>query len=971
MSNTVPHAKHHIQDGTSQEERMPDMLSPGYISIDERSQKELLDFAKALAGRMYYYNESNTQEGTWQDFLDDTVAGSSPQKALLLAFLKLFAYVQQDLNTLTGRHLDFYYNDVLRLKKKAATPDRLHVFFELAKNTKSHLLKAGTLLEAGKDKSGATIHYTTEKDIVINKATIGSLKTLFIEKSGGVTQHIYAAPMANTLNGLGTPFEKEEDIQWPTFGDPSTGKKASLGVAIATPLLLLREGVRTIDMVFTFGGTLPAAVNALVMANTFEVQLTGAKGWLQATVTNYTGTETLNANTQMGLSVQLNATQAAVTAYDSTLHTGNFEATAGWPLAKIILKDHSSYDLFNIPLQRITINVAVTGVSDLILQNDQGVLDTSQPMLPFGPQPVIGSSFYIGSSEAFQKKLNNLTVHMEWLDAPGNFNTHYSGYGAVAANGSNFQAELSLLHKKSWLTSPAPLDPHFELFVDNTGKLLTVPAYTGYTHEPDPQVITAYDQTVQTGFIKLELTAPTTPFNAFGHAMYPNLHTVQAIGLANATPNAQLPNAPYTPTIKSLRLDYTATQTIDFSTYASNNLAKLFHIRPFGNHTYQSGTPSFLLPQYTDEGTLYIGVKDLAPPQQLSILFRPAEGSAAPNNNIKDGAIRWHYLGASQWTGLQNRQVISDTTMGLQASGIVTLDIPGDASSKNSIMPGGVHWLKATVTTKAKDAGKLIALHTQVVTARFTDRGNDPGQTGQLLAAKSVSGLAVRQSAVKRVIQPYPSFGGRVAEQSNAFYTRISERLRHKHRALTAWDYERLVLEQFPDLYSVKCLSNTAGLSTGSEDQPGHVSVAVVPGRIRETAKAPLEPRVNTKTLTAIETYLKQYTSPFVRVSARNHTYEALQFRFKVGFTEGVDQGYYQQFLEEELKQFLAPWAYGGGLRFSNPIYKSAVLDFVEKRPYVNVVIDFIMLHSLQVSKCIPGNSATAISTTPPPYRYR
>ena len=42
---------------------------------------------------------------------------------------------------------------------------------------------------------------------------------------------------------------------------------------------------------------------------------------------------------------------------------------------------------------------------------------------------------------------------------------------------------------------------------------------------------------------------------------------------------------------------------------------------------------------------------------------------------------------------------------------------------------------------------------------------------------------------------------------------RISERLRHKGRAITRFDYERITLEQFPEIWKVKCINHTLGLA--------------------------------------------------------------------------------------------------------------------------------------------------------------
>jgi len=74
------------------------------------------------------------------------------------------------------------------------------------------------------------------------------------------------------------------------------------------------------------------------------------------------------------------------------------------------------------------------------------------------------------------------------------------------------------------------------------------------------------------GFIRLALTRPTeadlsvyaytTPFEAFGHAAFPRRYAYQAVALAltpaTTTPKPGLPNQPYTPTLTSLALDYTA-----------------------------------------------------------------------------------------------------------------------------------------------------------------------------------------------------------------------------------------------------------------------------------------------------------------------------------------------------------------------------------------------------------------------------
>ena len=976
MSNSLHISKYQLRDGASQRLRMPKALQPGYITVDERSREDLISFARTLAAEIRYYNAENQPESNWDIFFTDDIPDSTPHKALFLCFLELFKYAQEHMNTLTERHLDFYYKEVLRLEEKPATPDQAHVLFQLAKNVKSHLLEAGTLMKAGKDKNGNPLHYAIEKDIVLNKTAIGSLKTLFIEKNDNKTQNIFAAPVANSEDGLGISLE-DENPQWEIFGSPEKGEQAAIGFAVASPLLFLKEGERTIEMLLTCQDVLPETITGtqpLDMAEMFEIQLSGQEQWIKSVVSTSgreaTAYRDALTNQQFGLTIAIEALHPPVTAYNAEVLGSHFHTS--YPIMKTLVKDHNHYDLLkNIKLVSATLRVDVTGVKDLVLQNDHGMLDPSRAFLPFGARPSLGAAFYMGSAEVFQKKLDSLALHMIWQDLPEDFTAHYGGYGAITS--ADFTARLNLLYRQSW---SAELSPAYMLF-DNGNEITGIPAMLqaqqiDYQHRQELQSIKKYDNNTQGGFIRLELTGPSAPFKAFGHTRYPHLYTQQAIALSkydiapedpDYNPPA-MPNEPYTPTLKSLSLDYTSTQEIGFQGSGDAVKTQFFHIGPFGHHEW-SPDPDILedspglLPKYTDEGTLYIGLTDLHPPQQLSILFRPAEGSAAPDNNIRQEDIRWSYLSNNNWIPFKAQEILSDTTKAFQDTGIITLNIPRDASLQHSLMSEGLHWLKASVVTGAEGAGKLIALDTQAVIANFTDQSNDPSRLSEALPSGSISKLAERQAAVRSITQPYPSFNGKPAEHSEAFYTRISERLRHKARAVSSWDYERMILEKFPSIYKVKCLNHTSvgteNITAASLATAGCVTLITLPGPEHKNAADPLEPKTSNKTLIAIEEHIQKYTSSFVTVAVKNPRYEQLQLRFEIRFAEGTDQGYHQKLLEEELIRFLSPWAYEDeeDIVFGNEIYKSDILDFVEKRPYVDFVTDFVLYHIFEAT--LPG----------------
>ncbi|MCI5208426.1 MAG: hypothetical protein D3910_06440, partial [Candidatus Electrothrix sp. ATG2] len=105
-----------------------------------------------------------------------------PHFALILTFLKLLERTKQHLNGFTKRHLDFYFQDILRMQKKKAVPDHVNVLIDLARQRESFLLPAGTLLHAGKDSAGKLLTYKTDEDTQLNYARIAELRAVYVDK---------------------------------------------------------------------------------------------------------------------------------------------------------------------------------------------------------------------------------------------------------------------------------------------------------------------------------------------------------------------------------------------------------------------------------------------------------------------------------------------------------------------------------------------------------------------------------------------------------------------------------------------------------------------------------------------------------------------------------------------------------------------------------------------------------------------
>lgn len=361
-----------------------------------------------------------------------------------------------------------------------------------------------------------------------------------------------------------------------------------------------------------------------------------------------------------------------------------------------------------------------------------------------------------------------------------------------------------------------------------------------------------------------------------------------------------------------------------------------FHLHPFG---YAPPESWLLLPTLPGEGALYIGLEVVELPAVVNLLFQVAEGTADPDAGRRP--VCWQYLAADGWrprAGETNAEpfLLADDTDGLNQSGIMRFRLPDDADDRRPEMPPGRYWLRATIDHYRRSVCDLIEVQAQAVQAvrvLESDGADDPGGP---LPPGTVSGLSPRRPEIRAVRQPYSSQCGRSPESDSDFYTRVSERLRHKQRALMGWDVERLLLEAFPDLYKVKCLP--AGWQAGAP--PGAADVVVIPNLRGRLPMDPFQPRLAQARLQEIEAWLQARAPIPAQYRVRNARFVSVKLEVIVQFHPGYDPGYYRRRLSDELAEYLSPWAFDAGadIRFGGQVYPAQLLAFIEHRPYVDFV---------------------------------
>jgi hypothetical protein len=469
------------------------------------------------------------------------------------------------------------------------------------------------------------------------------------------------------------------------------------------------------------------------------------------------------------------------------------------------------------------------------------------------------------------------------------------------------------------------------------------------------------------GFIKLKLTTSNyslpTYIKNVQNSMQPTSVSVSYNSSGNVssytTPAPKLASPAPQLTANGITVTYTAHDSIDF---AANDSDRTFyyHTEPFGLRRMDSALTTdaiTLLPVFNMDnglpqgtgGELWIALQDAFPDEVLSVLFEVSDGSSNP---LKDmNTLYWYYLADNDWLPFSAASVVDDTN-NLTRSGIVTITLPHDITTGGTRADDSFMWIKLAVNHDTDAVCKLIAIQGNAVKAQFMQDLSQGIEYSSELPANIISKPATPIASIKKTQQPYTSFGGRLHETDDRFYIRVSERLRHKHRAVTMWDYERLVLDYFPQIHKTKCINHTGFIpitnsaeSKYSETLPGNVMVVAVPDLTNNPTANLLRPYTSVGLLEEIKQYLQNLISPFVQLHVTNPQFEEVQFDFGVSFYEGFDPVYYTNLLNDEIEQFLTPWAYQSGrdIEFGGKIEKSVVLNFIEERSYVDFVTCFTM----------------------------
>ncbi|MGJ8744938.1 baseplate J/gp47 family protein [Polaribacter sp.] len=1055
------------RSGTGQAQRFVEALDPTNFKLQDFSVEDWILFAYNFAKNVNYFstNDDKKPSGDWEAFFHDfdlentaipdrsTVEyeelknnitevltnykeahNLTPHLTLFICFLQLLEFSKERFNTITKRHLDFYYKSILQVDKLAATPDQVHVLFELARKSSEEQIVTGTALNAQKDAEGNQRIYKTTEELIVNKAKVSDLKTVyngakFTDPKQIVSnpQELRASSVANTLDGLELPL-LEENPYWYPFGYTSAETKyntlenAEIGFAISSPMLNLKEGLRKVAITIGFTSdpdlaTVLEEFTPEVLQDIITIYGSGDEGWigplemiieeevLEASVSIDINTEVEIAdkevekaqekiaaeekmitekltNTQLKLVFQLDRDTDALVNYNQEFLLKKYNTN--FPVVRFMVdvskaEGHTFYRAITQKVvENITVKVDVKDVKNVLLENDFGVLKSAKPFYPFTTQPVKKSNFYINYPEAFSKNWNSIDINLKWKNTPDDFKEWYSAYlqtqrkatqksvfeeqmktinssQLIIESDEDFTAEKAVYHKAAWDIKPDD-QILFSKGLEND-------------FESNIQFLNTEYNIEKSGPLRLSL------HQSFLHQLYPRIY---ALALTSTT-NPPIPNEPYTPLAENISLNYVASESINIKSqvfslkdnsdilpenneaaYSSNRI-KLFQEHPFGQeeeHNYleiikrkrgingkndTKNIETHLLPKYCKGGSLFIGLEDAEASETVSLLIQVLEGSENPlvPSFQENEAVDWAVLCNGKWKDLKE-YIIANNTGNFLSSGIIKISIPAEATKDNTLLPENRIWLRARMHKSYDAVCKVIHIHAQAVEATFENDSNELSHLAEGLPAETIKKLITRIPQVKGLQQPYVSFNGKAEESDLNFYRRISERLRHKNRAITLWDYEHLILQEFTEIYKVKCLNHTSDKSFLAA---GEVTIVVIPDTVNKNVFDIFEPRVSTGVLNKVEAFINQLNSKHVTAKVINPNYEKVKITLQVQFYKGLDKSFYAKKLDEDIIKFLSPWAYDKTkeIAFGITLHRSVLIDYLEKLDYVDFLQNVTM----------------------------
>lgn len=927
------------KDGLSREDRVSRITSVKSFAVIDSSKDSLLNQVLKTARFIKFYDSQNIHAGYFDELLNEIklLASSDssfadgnmePSQALLYAFLEQLHGTTGLFNDRWNNLAQWYLNEFLGVVPLPTIPDKVWLSF-LKDSPIPVILKKGTAFSF-KSNDKALFTYRLTENLEVQNIELANACSLYFERN----KNILPAAHLNFITSVKIKdLLNDKSPRKMMFGDdrnPIYSK--ALGLIISGPPLLLREGKRCVTVTFSpedekWTKQLEDIVKSLrlniegwtkekiifeLFNNLFYVTVSTAAGWLE--IANYTvKKDDRNLILKFILSEDFPATKEC----EEEIHhfQSIFPALRIYPNFDAWLYPYSWLE--NFLLDKIIIETSVEGISNVLIYNELGRVDNSKPFMPFGVNTERGAWFVLGNYEMSRKDVQTVNLHINWQQLPDDEKGLYGYYRAYNDKIGNCSFRLKADYLADYKWSGTPETKPFYLFSSVKKDLVGNPlpdvelSQENILSDIDiqrmPVSLSAeeeydYDIKSRSGFIRFVMDEPSF---GFGEKQYRHLFTEQMIKNTFRKKKQEAVNPPVNPLIEKITMDYHSRDVIDLRKHKATNETDVFQLYPLG---YISALPDgesrsvpFVYKLDTDANIL-LSFRNVKGGEILTIFFEfLPDSKECTTENIP--RIVWYWGNGYNWHKVSPNTVLSDHTQNMLASGHIKIRLP-DKVDDSLLDADHLLWLRAGIKRYEENISEIKAIHINVVKleldADLADKSDIDGYENKEYELVP----DIKLPGIKSFQQISSFYSGRDGENETDMQIRISEYVTHRGKAVTARDYERIVLQSFPDIAKVKCLPDF----DCKQNRKGMVTLVVIP-KIEKYDNRIYMPLTPSYFMLKIEEYMLRHTSAYVKgIDVINPVYEELMVRCDISFYEDYSQAISQTRLSGVLNDMIAPW---------------------------------------------------------------
>lgn len=905
-------------DGLSQHTRFKKIESLKYPALLDNKVKSLLNQSEAIASFLRFHTthpQNNPPDHYFNELIKDLMDGKTlaevypkgfdtgdlePSLSVLLNFIENLHSTTEKFNLRWQEYPKWYYKNIVGVKTQPIVGDKVWVVFT-NNGAVSTTVPIQTKFKVNRTRN-KTYFYKLIEETEVHAIQIEKMFILKLikDKNNVNKPHFIKSIQLNELILKNNNIESE------------SAKNVDIGIRVSSPILILREGIRTVKLTFyprNKQWTEKSSDEIITLTSAFKLSISTINGW--ENISEYVVQE---EDGKVNIELQLPDSFPSTSSCNYNVH----EHYSFYPTINVCLNidsnDYLNTSFEKFQLSKVKIETYVRNITNLKIYNELGKIDNSKPFAPFGINTEKGAWFTIGNYESNIKATKNISLNFEWdqlPDHPLGLQGYYADYNRKITTNS-FQVAVNYLSDFQWKpikgknTFPLFSSKQNSLSLDNLSSIGPIDVKK---MEPINISENDYEYALQTrnGFINFLLVSPEM---GFGETVYRRVFTEQM--MRNARKKQKYPSIqpPIQPLLKRITLDYEAEEIIDIRTHLDDAQSSIESIVPLNNLSINSLgliEPVSFIPDLHERNLIF----KLTNVQENIVLNLFFEVFPKENKDVNANSLHYQrekirhislYLGNPHyWEKMPLSFIKKDETIALLISGCMQIQFPRSLSPSLFDKDGSI-WLRIGYDdVEDVEFPDLKSVHVNAAQLELiipSETGEEieiNSDTGELMEESIIPGLA----NIKRIT---PFFNGRSEEKDNEMLMRMSEFAAHKGRAVTPKDYENLILQAFPEISKVKWIINQK-----NEKKETVVYLVVLPSTeiISQQITYPLTPA---HVLYKIERYINDLSSSYVsRVNILNPVYEEIIIRCRIQL-----KGYFsvkrRKLLSQRLNEFIAPW---------------------------------------------------------------